>query len=205
MPACEAVIEQVPVAMKVAVVPLAVHTPGVVEAKETVSPEVAVAARVNGVPTTCAPGLAKVMVCALRTVTVAVIEVVTATEFVTVSVYVVVFAGETLTAVPLVVAMFPGEMIPVPLTNIPVRCASPPLVIVVGLAVKLVIAGSEEEDPPCIELHPARTARGRLRTNVQRANTVTRIVAPFVTKAIERISVQQNWDNQYVPAVVSII
>jgi hypothetical protein len=106
-----------------------------------------------------------------------------------------VFAGETLTAVPLDAAMFPGVMTPVPLAKIPVRCADPPAVTVVGLAVKLVIAGSEEEDPPRNELHPVRMARGRHRTNVQRANTVTRIVAPFVTKAIERISVRQNWNN----------
>jgi hypothetical protein len=86
LPACEAVIEQVPAVRKVAVAPLTVHTLGVVEAKETVSPEVAVAESVNGVPTVCVPGLAKVMVCAVRTVTVAVIEAVTAAELVTVNV-----------------------------------------------------------------------------------------------------------------------
>jgi len=97
-----------------------------------------------------------------------------------------VLAGETLTAVPLVAVMFPGVMTPVPLVNIPVRFADPPAVTAVGLAVKLVIAGSEAEDPPLNELHPVRMARGRHRTNVQRANTVTRIVAPFVTKAIRQ-------------------
>jgi hypothetical protein len=42
-----------------------VQTPVVVEAKLTARPEVAVAESVSGVPTVCAPGLAKVMVCAV--------------------------------------------------------------------------------------------------------------------------------------------
>jgi hypothetical protein len=43
LPACEAVIEQVPAAMNVAVVPLTVHICGVSEVKVTGSPELAVA------------------------------------------------------------------------------------------------------------------------------------------------------------------
>jgi hypothetical protein len=54
---------QVPVAMKVAVDPDIVHTPVVAEVKVTGRPELAVAERVNGVPTAWDPGLAKVMVC----------------------------------------------------------------------------------------------------------------------------------------------
>ena len=51
--------------MKVAVVPLTVQTPIVVEAKETANPELAVAASVSGVPTVCGPGFVKVIVWAL--------------------------------------------------------------------------------------------------------------------------------------------
>ena len=65
MPACDAVIEQVPAAIKVAVVPLTVQMLVVVEAKETAKPELAVAESVSCVPTVCVPGLAKVMVCAV--------------------------------------------------------------------------------------------------------------------------------------------
>ena len=63
LPACDAVIEHGPAAMNVAVVPLTVHVVCVVDAKLTVSPELAVATSVNGFPTVCAPGLAKVIVC----------------------------------------------------------------------------------------------------------------------------------------------
>ena len=87
---------------------------------------------------------------------------------------------------PLVMLISPGMTTPVPPVKTAVRLADPPAVTAVGLAVKLVIVGSEGEDPPLNELHPVRTARGRLKTNVQRANTVTRIVAPFVTKAIRQ-------------------
>jgi hypothetical protein len=52
--------------MNVAVVPLTLHTLVVVEEKETVSPELAVAESVSGVPTVWEPGLAKVIVCAVR-------------------------------------------------------------------------------------------------------------------------------------------
>jgi hypothetical protein len=72
--------------MKLAVVPLIVQTLAVVEAKETGRPEVAVADSVSGVPTVCGPGLAKVIVCAARTVTVAVCAVVAPAELVTVRV-----------------------------------------------------------------------------------------------------------------------
>ena len=64
--------------------------------------------------------------------------------------------------------MFPGVITPVPLANTPVRFADPPAVIVVGLAVKLVMAGSEKEDPPLSELHPVRIARKRTKTNALR-------------------------------------
>ena len=47
--------------------------------------------------------------------------------------------GETLTAVPLVTVIFPGVITPFPPLKTPVRMADPPVVIVVGLAVKLVI------------------------------------------------------------------
>jgi len=67
--------EQVPAAMNVAVAPLTAQTLVVVDAKETLRPELAVAESVSGVPTICVPGLVKVMVCAVRaalTVTVAI-------------------------------------------------------------------------------------------------------------------------------------
>ena len=66
MPACVAWTEQVPAATKVAVAPLTVHTLDVVDAKETVKPELAEATSARGVPTVCAPGLAKAMLCAIR-------------------------------------------------------------------------------------------------------------------------------------------
>ena len=47
MPACDAQIEHVPVAMSEAVFPETVHTPVVVEVKVTAMPELAVAARFN--------------------------------------------------------------------------------------------------------------------------------------------------------------
>ena len=56
---------QVPVVRNVACVPETVQTLAVVEAKATVRLEVAVAESVSGVPTVCAPGLLKVMVCAV--------------------------------------------------------------------------------------------------------------------------------------------
>ena len=57
---------QVPAARKVAVVPETVQTLAVVEVKLTGRPELAVALSVSGVPTVCAPGLAKVIVCDVR-------------------------------------------------------------------------------------------------------------------------------------------
>ena len=66
MPACVAWIVHVPAEMNVAVVPLTVQMPVVCEAKLTVNPELAVAISVSGVPTVCAPGLSKVIVCGVR-------------------------------------------------------------------------------------------------------------------------------------------
>jgi hypothetical protein len=65
LPACDALIEHVPAPTKLAVAPATVHTLVAVEAKPTVSPELAEAESVSGVPTVCAPGLAKVIVCAI--------------------------------------------------------------------------------------------------------------------------------------------
>lgn len=64
LPACAAWIVHVPAVKNVAVVPLTVHTLVVVDANDTVSPELAVADKVNGVPTVCVPGFANVIVCA---------------------------------------------------------------------------------------------------------------------------------------------
>lgn len=65
LPACEAVIEQVPAAIKVAVVPLTVQTVCVVEAKLTAKPEVAVAVSVSVVPTVCEAMESNVIFCAV--------------------------------------------------------------------------------------------------------------------------------------------
>lgn len=56
---------QVPVAPNVAVAPETVQTLGVVEAKETGRPELAVAESASGTPTVCVPGLLNVMNCAV--------------------------------------------------------------------------------------------------------------------------------------------
>jgi len=61
---------------------------------------------------------------------------------VTVRVYVVVVVGLTLTPVPLVTARPPGVITPVPFANTPVRLALAPVLIVEGLATKLVIVGA---------------------------------------------------------------
>lgn len=53
----------VPVAAKLAVVPLTAQTLAVCEVKLTVKPELAVAASVSGVPTVCVPGVLNVIVC----------------------------------------------------------------------------------------------------------------------------------------------
>ena len=63
LPACVAWMVQAPAAINVAVVPLTVHTPVVCELKLTGRPELAVATSINGVPTVCMPGFAKVIVC----------------------------------------------------------------------------------------------------------------------------------------------
>ncbi len=64
LPACVAWMVQVPADRNVAVEPLTVQTLVVVEANDTDNPELAVAESISGVPTLCAPGLLKVMVCA---------------------------------------------------------------------------------------------------------------------------------------------
>ncbi len=56
----------VPETMKVAFVPETVQTLRVEDEKVTVKPEVAVAESASGVPTVCAGGVAKVMVCEKR-------------------------------------------------------------------------------------------------------------------------------------------
>ncbi len=64
LPAWLALIVQVPVVSSDKALPLTVHTAGVLLAKVTASPEVALATSVGGVlPRVCAPGEAKVMVC----------------------------------------------------------------------------------------------------------------------------------------------
>ena len=66
LPAWLASMVQVPAATNVAVVPETVQTLVVADVKATARPELAVAESVSGVPTVCVPGLAKVMVCAVR-------------------------------------------------------------------------------------------------------------------------------------------
>jgi len=56
--------EQVPGVKKVAIEPETVQTLAEVDAKLTARPEEAVAESVRGVPTVCAAGVAKLMVCA---------------------------------------------------------------------------------------------------------------------------------------------
>jgi hypothetical protein len=68
LPACVACMVQVPEVIKVAVVLETVQTLEVVEAKLTARPELAEAESVSGVPTVCAAGAVKVMVCAVRLV-----------------------------------------------------------------------------------------------------------------------------------------
>jgi hypothetical protein len=65
LPACVATMVHVPDARKVACVPETVQVLVMVEAKLTARPEVAVAVSVRDVPTVCAPGLAKAIVCAV--------------------------------------------------------------------------------------------------------------------------------------------
>ena len=88
MPACVAWIVHVPAATNVATAPLTVQMLVVVEAKDTVRPELAVAVSVLCVPTVCAPGLPKVMVCVTAvTVSVAPLLVTLPAAFVTVTEY----------------------------------------------------------------------------------------------------------------------
>jgi len=65
LPVCVALIVHVPVARKVAVVPVTVQIVCVVEEKLIARPEVEVAVSVSGVPTVCVAGVAKVIVCAV--------------------------------------------------------------------------------------------------------------------------------------------
>jgi hypothetical protein len=55
----------------------------------------------------------------------------------------VVWEGVTVTAVPLVAGKLPGLITPVPAEKTPVSVAVAPAVIDVGVAVKLVMVGSE--------------------------------------------------------------
>jgi len=185
------VIEQVPVVRNVAVVPLTVQTLVVVVVKLTVRPEVAVAASVSGIPIFCGPGLTKLIVCAMRTLTTAVLVAVAPAPFVTVRVYVVVSAGVTLTGVPLMTARLPGVITPVPLAKTPVRLAGTPTGTDAGFAVKLLIVGSEGKDPPLNELHPAKTVRKRLKRERRKKVAVTRFIASPVTEATRGRSVSQ--------------
>ena len=68
LPDCVAVTVQMPAAKSVTVVPLTVHTEGVVDANCTARPDVEVAARVGGVtPIVCVDGAVKLIVCAPTT------------------------------------------------------------------------------------------------------------------------------------------
>ena len=68
LPDCEALMVQVPAVTSVMLVPLTVHTEGVVEANCTASPEVAVAERLGGAtPMVCVDGAAKLIDCAPTT------------------------------------------------------------------------------------------------------------------------------------------
>ena len=65
LPACDAVIVQVPAETSVSVVPLTVHTEGVLEVNCTLRPDVAVAESAGGAtPMVCVAGAVKLMVCA---------------------------------------------------------------------------------------------------------------------------------------------
>jgi hypothetical protein len=65
-PACVAVIEQVPTANTITIVPAAAQMAGVVEAKLTASPELADAVRANaGRPKLTLPGWGNEIVCAM--------------------------------------------------------------------------------------------------------------------------------------------
>ena len=70
MPLALALIVQVPAATNVVVIPETVQMLGVVEVKETVRLESAVAESVSGAPTVCVPGLLNVMVCVVLPMTV---------------------------------------------------------------------------------------------------------------------------------------
>ena len=65
MPPCDAVIEHLPAAINVAVVPETVQIELLFDANETAKPELAVALKFNGVPTVCAAMAPKLIVCAV--------------------------------------------------------------------------------------------------------------------------------------------
>lgn len=63
MPACAAMIVQFPAANRDAVLPETAQTPLVDDVYATLKPELAIAFKVNGVPTVCAAIELKVIVC----------------------------------------------------------------------------------------------------------------------------------------------
>jgi hypothetical protein len=63
LPDWSALIEQLPVVTKLSVVPVIEQTPGVVDVKVTMSPELAVAVSIGDVPKVWVPGFANVIVC----------------------------------------------------------------------------------------------------------------------------------------------
>jgi hypothetical protein len=71
--------------------------------------------------------------------------------------------------------MFPGVITPVPLAKTPVRAIVAPAVTAVGLAVKLVIAGSLGFPELMLE-QPVRTASDAVRASRQRTWAVTRFM-----------------------------
>jgi hypothetical protein len=70
LPACDAVIVQVPLVKKVAVVPKVMQTFAGDAAYKTDSPELAAAVKVNGVPTVCGAIAPNVIVCVATTLNV---------------------------------------------------------------------------------------------------------------------------------------
>jgi hypothetical protein len=70
-----AVMVQLPETRNAALFPDTVHTVGVVDAKLTVNPELAVALSVKGVPTVCAAIVPNVIVCVFSVVKVELLEV----------------------------------------------------------------------------------------------------------------------------------
>jgi hypothetical protein len=86
----------------------------------------------------------------------------------------VVIDGVTITEFPLVTARLPGVMSPVPLVKTPMRLAVPPAVIDAGVAVKLVMEGSENCLKPT-EL-PQPVKQTRLRVIAQTSVVCTEVI-----------------------------